>query len=323
MEAIHLRDEARRMVNVGERNVCVVNCFKNNSGPRDNSQKVPRDKSQKPPKAQNEQKGPKEPKNKEDKPPKEGKPPKGQNSPKPPKDQNSQKNPKELNSPKLPKEGKIPKDQNKQDKPPKEGKPPKDQNSQKPPKDQNKPPREKRDKSLEDCKHFLFGQCKYGDKCYKRHFEPVKTQTKVCFKWEKDQSCTNATCQYRHPKLKEETKDTTPSVTTTTTSVVDEDIVIGYFWDYENCPVGKQADIFDVVKKMRSVNVNSAKEFEFTCFCNISTLSEPVRLALHQANVRLQDIPDKKPNAVDRAIALALTRFQSLHKKATLGKSSQ
>jgi hypothetical protein len=102
-------------------------------------------------------------------------------------------------------------------------------------------------------------------------------------------------------------------------AVEGEPSVIGYFWDYENCPVGKQYNIFDVVKKLRSLNIDNAQERGFTCFNNSKNLAENVRKSLHQSNVMLQDIPDTKPNAVDRAIFLALTDFQSLHKKATIG----
>ena len=98
--------------------------------------------------------------------------------------------------------------------------------------------------------------------------------------------------------------------------------IISYFWDYENCPISKQVDIFNLVKSIRALNTSNSREMDFICFTNTSNVPENVRISLHQSGVVLQDIPDKKPNAVDKAIYLAISKFQSLHfnRKATIGK---
>ena len=40
------------------------------------------------------------------------------------------------------------------------------------------------------CQHFLFGYCRYNEKCFKKHVE------KVC----DDNKCEIEMCELRHPK---------------------------------------------------------------------------------------------------------------------------
>jgi transcriptional regulator NrdR family protein len=56
------------------------------------------------------------------------------------------------------------------------------------------------------------------------------------------------------------------------------------------------------------------REYNFTCYCNSTTIAQDNQLSLFHANVRIVHVPDRKPGAVDRQIMLELDRFERAHR---------
>eukprot|EP00762_Andalucia_godoyi_P003883 ANDGO_05724.mRNA.1 Protein suppressor of hairy wing len=84
------------------------------------------------------------------------------------------------------------------------------------------------------------------------------------------------------------------------------------FWDIENCPVPKAVSAYQAAQSVRRMLNESGcrKELSFRCYANISSVPVPVQEGLSLANVEIVHVVDKKPGAADRAIFLALDRFE-------------
>ncbi|CAF1377792.1 unnamed protein product [Adineta steineri] len=179
--------------------------------------------------------------------------------------------------------------------------------------------------SLVDCTYFISGiPCKYADACRFRHCQKAIRQTQQCLKW--PNSCTNVKCRYRHPSVipKGWKPVPLPSSNLVPTSFYSpsqerkqrssEDIV-GVFWDLENVQIPRTQKPFDIVQRVRQLLVIKPKlrEIGFTCYCDVSTLSQINQISLMHANVRIAHVPDGKPGSVDRQILLDLDRFERAH----------
>ncbi|CAF1084980.1 unnamed protein product [Adineta steineri] len=72
-----------------------------------------------------------------------------------------------------------------------------------------------------------------------------------------------------------------------------------------------------IIQRLREKFVHSPQSLEigFDCYkCDTTTISRSVLAKLHHANVRIIDVPDHKPGAVDRRILLDLDRFERVHR---------
>ncbi|CAF1237511.1 unnamed protein product [Rotaria magnacalcarata] len=157
---------------------------------------------------------------------------------------------------------------------------------------------------LTDCIYFLRGHCMFNGKCHYRHCQAAIQQLEQCSKW--PGSCRDKNCPYRH--MGEPSKMLKSSV--------QEKDFISFFWDIENVPIPKGQKPFDIVQRIRQKLVveSGLQEADFSCFCNINTISQNNQRNLHHANVRIVHVPDRKPGAVDRQIMLELDRFERIHR---------
>lgn len=179
-------------------------------------------------------------------------------------------------------------------------------------------------KKFTDCMYFLNGHCKLNDKCRYRHCSAAAAQTNNCFKWPK--TCRNLGCPYRHPaqpssntddkKRPQRSGSTSSNSATTQPSASRQESLISFFWDIENVPIPRAQKPFDIVQRIRQKLVVDAglREYNFTCYCNSTTISQENQLSLFHANVRIVHVPDRKPGAVDRQIMLELDRFERAHR---------
>jgi len=182
-------------------------------------------------------------------------------------------------------------------------------------------------KPFTDCMYFINGHCKLNDKCLYRHCRAAAAQTNNCFKWPK--TCRDINCPYRHPippsktedkKRKQKPEPSTvnplPSQPQPAPSQVRQEGLISFFWDIENVPIPKAQKPFDIVQRIRQKLVVDVgvREYNFTCYCNSTTISQDNQLSLFHANVRIVHVPDRKPGAVDRQIMLELDRFERAHR---------
>jgi meiosis arrest female protein 1 len=177
-------------------------------------------------------------------------------------------------------------------------------------------------KAFTDCMYFMNGNCKLNDKCRYRHCREAAAQTNNCFKWPK--TCRDVKCPYRHPTLPhnpgEKKKKPFPESTNlnpiSAQASVPQEGFISFFWDIENVPIPKAQKPFDIVQRIRQKLVISTglREYNFTCYCNSTMISQENQLNLFHANVRIVHVPDRKPNAVDRQIMLELDRFERAHR---------
>ncbi|CAF3507963.1 unnamed protein product [Rotaria socialis] len=157
---------------------------------------------------------------------------------------------------------------------------------------------------LTDCIYFLRGHCMFNGKCHYRHCQAAIQQLEQCFKW--PGSCRDKNCPYRH----------TGKPSKMLKSSVQEKDFISFFWDIENVPIPKGQKPFDIVQRIRQKLVveSGLQEADFSCFCNINTISQDNQHNLHHANVRIVHVPDRKSGAVDRQIMLELDRFERIHR---------
>lgn len=173
-------------------------------------------------------------------------------------------------------------------------------------------------KTFTDCMYFLNGHCKLNEKCRYRHCLSAAAQTNNCFKWPK--TCRDVRCPYRHPAAPPKTDDKKRQPRTGSTSnnstASRPDGLISFFWDIENVPIPKAQKPFDIVQRIRQKLVveSGLREYNFTCYCNSTTISQDNQLNLLHANVRIIHVPDRKPGAVDRQIMLELDRFERAHR---------
>lgn len=179
-------------------------------------------------------------------------------------------------------------------------------------------------KTFTDCMYFLNGHCKLNEKCRYRHCSSAAAQTNNCFKWPK--TCRDVKCPYRHPALppniddkkrqQQRTGSTSSNFTSSPSSASRPEGLISFFWDIENVPIPKAQKPFDIVQRIRQKLVVEAglREYNFTCYCNSTTISQENQLSLFHANVRIVHVPDRKPGAVDRQIMLELDRFERAHR---------
>jgi hypothetical protein len=175
-------------------------------------------------------------------------------------------------------------------------------------------------KFLTDCMYFINGHCKLDDNCLYRHCRAAAEQTNNCLKWPK--TCRNVTCPYRHPATANKAaKKRKPQIVEALVNHPCQPLValrqerfISIFWDIENVPIPKGQKPFDIVQRIRQKLVvePGLQEADFSCYCNINTISQENQQGLHHANVRIVHIPDRKPGAADRQIMLALDRFERI-----------
>jgi DNA-directed RNA polymerase subunit RPC12/RpoP len=180
-------------------------------------------------------------------------------------------------------------------------------------------------KPFTDCMYFINGHCKLNDKCQYRHCQEAAAQTNNCFKW--PATCRNVNCHYRHPAPPPKTEDKTKKQKSEPSTVnrlppqppppqARQEGLISFFWDIENVPIPKAQKPFDIVHRIRQKLVVEVglREYNFTCYCNTTTISQENQLSLFHANVRINHVPDRKPGAVDRQIMLELDRFERAHR---------
>jgi hypothetical protein len=181
-------------------------------------------------------------------------------------------------------------------------------------------------KIFTDCMYFINGHCKLNDKCRYRHCQEAVAQTNSCFKWPK--TCRDIKCRYRHPAPPPKSIDKRTRSTSEQSTVIHsprppssvpqprQDSLVSFFWDIENVPIPRAQKPFDIVQRIRQKLViePNLREYNFTCYCNSTTISKDNQLSLFHANVRIVHIPDRKPGAVDRQIMLELDRFERAHR---------
>jgi hypothetical protein len=177
-------------------------------------------------------------------------------------------------------------------------------------------------KIFTDCMYFINGHCKLNDKCRYRHCREAAAQTNNCFKW--PEKCRDINCRYRHPALPsksiEKKKKSNLEQLTANPSPppvqLRHESLISFFWDIENVPIPRAQKPFDIVQRIRKKLVieSGLREYNFTCYCNSTTISQDNQLSLFHANVRINHVPDRKPGAVDRQIMLELDRFERAHR---------
>jgi hypothetical protein len=158
--------------------------------------------------------------------------------------------------------------------------------------------------SLTDCLHFTNGNCIFKSKCRYRHCQTAANQLEKCRKW--PNSCRNMDCPFRHPSGPFKTPK----------PVTQEAETVSFFWDIENVPIPKGQKPFEIVQRIRQKLVIELglQEADFSCYCNINTISQDNQQSLSHANVRIVHVPDRKPGAVDRLILLELDRFERSHR---------
>jgi len=176
--------------------------------------------------------------------------------------------------------------------------------------------------SLTDCMYFINGRCKLDNNCRFRHCREAAEQINNCPKWPK--KCRNVTCPYRHPASTFKTTNNKPLIADILVnhtfqpqpSAMRQEGFISFFWDIENVPIPKGQRPFDIVQRIRQKLVveRGLQEADFSCYCNINTISQENQQSLHHGNVRIIHVPDRKPNAVDRQIMLDLDRFERIHR---------
>ena len=86
---------------------------------------------------------------------------------------------------------------------------------------------------------------------------------------------------------------------------------------HRECAGTSHANPSYVVQRLRDQFVHEQQSLEigFTCYvCETSQIPRSILVNLHNANVRIAHIPDRKPGAVDRQILLDLDRFERIHK---------
>ena len=167
---------------------------------------------------------------------------------------------------------------------------------------------------LIDCKYFLNGYCLRGKSCHYRHcYRAIKQGNEVCFKW--PHTCRNINCHYLHPQ--------TLSVAESFKKlsqfhpIQPKKTPVSFFWDIENVHVPRMQNPSYIVQRLRDrfVQENQSLEIGFTCYvCETSKIPRSMLVKLHNANVRITHVPDRKPGAVDRQILLDLDRFERAHK---------
>lgn len=76
------------------------------------------------------------------------------------------------------------------------------------------------------------------------------------------------------------------------------------FWDIENCAIPRGQGAFSVANRiMEALTARLPAEIvSFMAFANAAVMSHEQRLGLHRANVKLLDVPDRKPGAADRVL---------------------
>ncbi|CAF1652962.1 unnamed protein product [Adineta ricciae] len=179
--------------------------------------------------------------------------------------------------------------------------------------------------SLVDCNYFMNRiKCYYGNACRFRHCQHAIRRTQRCAKWP---NCNNVKCLYRHPSIvpKGWKPVPLPSANVFTPSILYSQLrehkqkssenVVGIFWDLENVQIPRTQKPFDIVQRIREMLVIKAnlQEIGFTCYCDVSTISQINQISLIHANVRIAHVPNGKPGSVDRQILLDLDRFERAH----------
>ncbi len=162
-------------------------------------------------------------------------------------------------------------------------------------------------RSLTDCVNFMDSYCGFAETCLYRHSSEAKKQLNVCRDW--PDRCRKIQCRFRHPALLSQPKATALN---SSTSLSSRDSAVGFFWDIENVPIPRRQRPFDIVQRIRQKLVvePGLQEVDFSCYCNINTISQENQQNLSHAAVRIVHVPDRKPGAVDRQIMLDLDRFE-------------
>jgi hypothetical protein len=158
--------------------------------------------------------------------------------------------------------------------------------------------------ALTDCLYFTNGSCTFKGKCRYRHCQAAIKQFERCPNW--PHSCRDVNCPFRHTKTR----------STEVKSVSKQEGLVVFFWDIENVPIPKGQKPFDIVQRIRQKLViePGLQEVDFSCYCNITTISLENQQSLQHATVRLIHVPDRKPGAADRQIMLDLSRFERSHR---------
>ena len=163
--------------------------------------------------------------------------------------------------------------------------------------------------SLTDCVHFLNGICRFGRTCRYRHFSEVRRQLIVCVDW--PDRCRRIQCRFQHPA--------TPivrAVRTLNLSSSSNGSPVGFFWNMKKVPILEGQNAFDIIQRIRQKLVieRHLQEVEFTCYCDIDTISEENHRSLQYAMVTIAHVPDHNTETVDRHIILHLDRFERTHR---------
>eukprot|EP00300_Choanocystis_sp_HF-7_P003925 c12991_g1_i1.p1 GENE.c12991_g1_i1~~c12991_g1_i1.p1 ORF type:complete len:799 (+),score=137.94 c12991_g1_i1:88-2484(+) len=87
--------------------------------------------------------------------------------------------------------------------------------------------------------------------------------------------------------------------------------IVSFFWDIENCAIPSGRAVFQVAECIRRAigPQGSFKEANFTCYCDVGTLSRERRLELNRSNVCLRDVVDRKAGAADRMLMQDILKF--------------
>ena len=167
-----------------------------------------------------------------------------------------------------------------------------------------------------DCSHFINGHCKLSNQCRYRHSHQAAAQTNNCTRW--PHACRDVECPYRHPAPPRTTSREPQPLRSTSSapSFTPREHVVSFFWDIENVPIPRGQRPFDIIQRIRErlSTGTGLRENSFSCFCNSTTISKENQLSLSHANVRIIQVPDRKPGAVDRQIMLELDRFERNHR---------
>ena len=157
--------------------------------------------------------------------------------------------------------------------------------------------------SLADCVHFLNGVCRFGRTCRYRHFPQVKRQLTVCVHW--PDRCRKIECRFRHPALP--IKQTAYALQSSLRGSA-----VGFFWNMEKIPIPEGQNASDIIRRLRQKLVieRSLQEVEFSCYCDIDTISEENQQSLRHAMVTLVHVSDQQTNAANQQIMFHLDRFE-------------
>lgn len=175
---------------------------------------------------------------------------------------------------------------------------------------------------LLDCHFFYENNCKNGESCRYRHCEAAKQTTDTCPKWLKHYSCRNFDCEHRHPTpvkrkpIKTEPPRTPPrSAGSPIQQRRDQEGIVAFFWDYENCQIPKGSKAFDVVRRLKDKFVLSTRLnlVGFICYGDVTKLTPAIREGLELASVELRHAAGK-PNIADRKIFIDLDTFEAAHR---------